>query len=67
VEAGKAEIVTLEDAEQLIFRQQRQKFIASMVSGRYLELCAVHSPDCIFCKAERAGIRCFEQHMDSPL
>jgi hypothetical protein len=65
-EAGKAEIVTPEVAEQIIIRQQRQRYIASMVSGKYLELCAVHPADCIFCKAERAGMRCFEQHTDSP-
>jgi hypothetical protein len=65
-EAGKAEIVTPEVAEQIIIRQQRQRYIAAMVSGKYLELCAVHPADCIFCKAERAGMRCFEQHTDSP-
>jgi hypothetical protein len=66
VEAGRAVFVTTEEVELIIVRQQRQKFIASLVSGKYLELCAVHPPDCFFCKAERAGIRCFERNTDSP-
>ncbi|NTU53395.1 MAG: hypothetical protein HGA97_06805 [Chlorobiaceae bacterium] len=66
-EAGKAGIVTAEMAEEVLNRQMRHRFIASMVSGRYLELCAVHSPDCIFCKAERVGIRCFDRNTDLPI
>jgi hypothetical protein len=66
-DAGKAEIVPLDEAFQVIESQPGNKFIASMVSGRYLELCAVHPPDCIFCKAEQAGIRCFERHRDSSI
>ena len=64
VEAGKAGIVTAVEAERIVNRQSRQRFIASMVSGRYLELCAVWPPDCVFCKAERAGVRCFGEHPD---
>ncbi|NTV67005.1 MAG: hypothetical protein HGB06_04865 [Chlorobaculum sp.] len=64
-EAGKAGIVTAAAAMQVVNRQSRQRFIASMVSGRYLELCAVWPPDCVFCKAERAGVRCFGEHRDS--
>jgi len=63
-EAGKAEIVTAAEAMQVVNRQSRQRFIASMVSGRYLELCAAWPPDCVFCKAERAGICCFGVHPD---
>lgn len=63
--AGKAEIVTAVEAEQVINRQLRHRIIASMVSGSYLELCAAHPPDCFFCKAERAGIRCFDLSRDS--
>lgn len=63
-EAGKAVIVTAEMAEEVLNRQMRHRFIASMVSGRYLELCAVHSPDCVFYKAERVGIRCIGTSMD---
>lgn len=62
--AGKAEIVTAAEAEQLVNRQSHHRFIASKVSGRYLELCAAWPPDCVFCKAERAGIRCIEAHQD---
>ncbi|ACF10783.1 conserved hypothetical protein [Chlorobaculum parvum NCIB 8327] len=59
--AGKAEIVTTAEAAQLVNRQSRDRIIASMVSGNYLELCSAHPSDCIFCKAERAGIRCFPE------
>lgn len=54
----KAEIVMAAEAIRLINRQSRQRFIASMVSGKYLELCAAWPPDCVFCKAEWTGIRC---------
>jgi hypothetical protein len=57
----KAGIVTAVEAIQLINRRSSHRFIASMVSGRYLELCAAWPPDCVFCKAERAGIRCIEK------
>ncbi|HHE07791.1 MAG TPA: hypothetical protein ENL01_02630 [Chlorobaculum parvum] len=57
---GKAEIVTAAEATQVINRQSDHRIIASMVGGNYLELCAAHPPDCVFCKAEKAGIRCFE-------
>ncbi|NTW55282.1 MAG: hypothetical protein HGB15_11145 [Chlorobaculum sp.] len=61
----KAEIVTAAAAMQVVNRQSRQRFIASMVSGKYLELCTAWPPDCVFCKAERAGIRCIGEHPDS--
>ncbi len=57
--AGKATAVDTSGAESVIERQSSRRIIASMVAGRYLELCAAWPPDCIFCKAERAGIRCF--------
>lgn len=60
----KAEIVMAAEAIRLINRQSRQRFIASMVSGKYLELCAAWPPDCVFCKAEQAGICCFGVHPD---
>jgi len=63
-EANKAEVVTAAEAMQVVNRQSRQRFIASMVSGKYLELCTAWPPDCVFCKAERAGIRCFGVHPD---
>ena len=55
---GKAGIVTKAEAIRLISRQAHHRIIASMVSGNYLELCAAWPPNCVFCKAERAGIRC---------
>jgi hypothetical protein len=61
----KAEIVTAAEAMQVVKRQAHRRIIASMVSGKYLELCAAWPPDCVFCKAERAGIRCFGEHPDS--
>ncbi len=64
-ESGKAEIVTLEEAIHIIRKQSSEKFIASMIDGKYLELCAVYPSDCIFCKAERVGTRCFERSRDS--
>jgi len=66
-EVGKAVIVSAEMAEAVLNRQMRHRFIASMVSGRYLELCAVHPPDCVFCKAERVGIRCFDRNPELPI
>jgi hypothetical protein len=63
-DSGKSKIVTPEEAIQVIRNQMNEKFIASMVDGKYLELCAVHPSDCIFCKAERAGIHCFKRHRD---
>jgi hypothetical protein len=54
-EVGKVVIVTLEEAIRVIDRQSLSRIIASMLGGKYLELCAAWSPDCIFCKAERAG------------
>jgi len=57
--AGKAAAVDTTGAESVIDRQSSRRIIASMVSGKYLELCAAWPPDCIFCKAERAGISCF--------
>lgn len=64
-EAGKAEIVTAAEAAQVINRQARHRIIASMVSGKYLELCAAWPKECVFCKAERAGINCFGLSRDS--
>jgi hypothetical protein len=58
----KAEIVSAAEAMQVIERQARHRLIASMVSGKYLELCAAWPPDCVFCKAERSGIRCIGVH-----
>ncbi|NTW54546.1 MAG: hypothetical protein HGB15_07275 [Chlorobaculum sp.] len=66
-ESGKEEIVAAAKAEEIIGRQSRHRFIASMVSGRYLELCPTYSPDCIFCKTERAGIRCIGLFEDSQI
>lgn len=64
-EAGKAGIVSAAEAERIVNPQSRQRFIASMVSGRYLELCAAWPPDCVFCKAERGGIKCFGLSQES--
>lgn len=64
-EAGKARIVKAADAVGIINRQSSHRIIASMVSGNYLELCAAYPPDCVFCRAERAGIRCFDLSRDS--
>lgn len=61
INAGKATLVNAAEAEQSINRQTSYRFIASMVGGKYLELCSAYPPDCIFCKAERAGIRCFTE------
>jgi len=57
--AGKAAAVDTTGAESVIDRQSSRRIIASIVSGKYLELCAAWPPACIFCKAERAGISCF--------
>ena len=64
-EANKAKIVTASEAMQIVNRQAHRRIIASMVSGNYLELCAAWSPDCVFCKAERAGIKCFGLSQES--
>jgi hypothetical protein len=61
-EASKARIATAAEAMQVIERQARHRLIASMVSGKYLELCTAWPPDCVFCKAERSGIRCIGVH-----
>jgi len=61
INAGKARLVDAAVAIAIINRQSRHRIIASMVAGKYLELCSAHPPDCIFCKAERAGIRCFTE------
>jgi len=59
INAGKARLVDAAAAIAIVNRQANRRLIASMVAGKYLELCSAHPPDCIFCKAERAGIRCF--------
>lgn len=64
-EVRKARIVSAAEAICVIERQSRHRLIASMVGGNYLELCAAWPPDCVFCKAERAGIRCFDLSRDS--
>ncbi len=64
-EAGKAGIVTAAEAIRVIDRQSVHRIIASMVSGKYLELCAAWPPDCVFCKAEHAGIRCIGVQQES--
>lgn len=64
--AGKAEIVTATEATtQVINRQSDHRIIASMLGGNYLELCAAHPPDCVFCKAAKVGIRCFGHMLGS--
>ncbi|MBN1927950.1 MAG: hypothetical protein JW764_00180 [Chlorobiaceae bacterium] len=64
VDANKAEVITVPEAMQIINRQSPHRIITSMVSGKYLELCAAWPPDCVFCKAERVGIRCIGVRQD---
>lgn len=66
-EAGKAVIVTVAEAIQVINRQAHCRLIASMVSGQYIEICAAYPPDCIFCKTERVGIRCFGKSISNSI
>ena len=61
INAGKATLVNAAEAVAIVNRLANRRLIASMVGGKYLELCSAHPPDCIFCKAERAGIRCFTE------
>ncbi|MGC8774564.1 MAG: hypothetical protein ACP5R6_04795 [Chlorobaculum sp.] len=63
--SGKAEVVTVAEAVEIIDRESSQRIIASRVSGKYLELCAAWPKECVFCKAERAGIKCFGLSRDS--
>jgi hypothetical protein len=63
----KAEIVTAAAAMKVVKRQAHRRIIASMVSGKYLELCAAWPKDCVFCKAERAGIRCIGVQQESQI
>jgi hypothetical protein len=59
--AGKARPVSDEEAEESLNKSSGHPLVISMVSGRYLEICASHQPDCVYWRAEKRGLRCLKR------
>jgi hypothetical protein len=61
INAGKARPASPEEAITTLRSHNGHPLVMSMVSGKYLEICASHRQDCVFWRAEQHGIRCFER------
>jgi hypothetical protein len=59
--AGKARLVSLEDALLSLENNSGHPLVISNVSGRYLEICASYQPDCVYWRAEKHGLRCLKR------
>ena len=60
IQSGQARPATAEEAEIALKKHSRHPLIISMVSGRYQEICASYSPDCVYWKAEKRGLHCLK-------
>ena len=55
--AGKARMVTGEEAVRILERYPEQPLLCSKVSGRYLEICRSEPSVCIYWKMRQAGMK----------
>jgi len=55
-----AMLASIEDAEQTLKQHSSHPLIISMVSGRYQEICASYTPDCVYWRAKKRGLHCLK-------
>lgn len=61
IETGKARLANSTEAITALNGHFGHPLVITMVSGKYMEICASHRPDCVFWRAEQHGVRCFER------
>ncbi len=64
VEAGKARAATREEAVENINKYSKKPIIASIVAGRYLEICPSWPKGCLFWNMEKHGLKCIARRAE---
>jgi hypothetical protein len=60
--AGKAEMVSKEEAIEILAKYKKNQLVLSTVSGKPMELCRSSQETCICWNMERRGLKCFTKN-----